>query len=104
MMIHHDRRHGYVGALNGLVKKFPGIATKSPVEILSDLTVVPEAVREQVRNNLGGHWNHSFFWELLTPAGARRPHGDLNSAIDSAFGFTANLVEKVNTAVDVAEQ
>lgn len=63
MMIHHDRHHGaYVAALNGVVEKYPGIAAKPPVAILSDLTEVPEAVRVTVRNNLGGHWNHSFFW------------------------------------------
>ena len=74
MTIHHDRHHAaYVAALNGLVEKYPGLATTSPVIILNDLTNVPEAVRAPVRNNLGGHWNHSFFWELMTPGGLRSP-------------------------------
>ena len=78
MTIHHDKHHGaYVAALNGLVEKYPGLATTSPVAILTDLTVVPEAVRAPVRNNLGGYWNHSFFWELMTPGGAKEPGGDL---------------------------
>ena len=60
MTIHHDKHHGaYVAALNGLIEKYPGLATTSPVVLLSDLTVVPDAVRAPVRNNLGGHWNHS---------------------------------------------
>lgn len=99
MIIHHDRHHGaYVAALNELVEKYPDLATESPVTILSDLTIVPEAVRTPVRNNLGGHWNHSFFWELMTPGGAKKPGGDLKSAIDSALGSTAKLTEKVNAA------
>jgi len=99
MMIHHDRHHGaYVAALNSVVEKYPGLAEKSPVSILSDLTAVPEVVRGSVRNNLGGHWNHSFFWELMAPGGAKAPGGDLKSAIDSAFGSTAKLTEKVNAA------
>jgi Fe-Mn family superoxide dismutase len=99
MTIHHDKHHGaYVAALNGLVEKYPGLATSSPVAILTDLTIVPEAVRAPVRNNLGGHWNHSFFWELMTPGGAKEPGGDLKAAIDSSFGSQAQLIEKVNAA------
>src|ERR1700681_791289 len=61
MMIHHDRHHAaYVAALNGLVEKYPGLATTSPIAILTDFTIMSEAVRAPVRNNLGGHWNHSF--------------------------------------------
>ncbi|HUI19618.1 MAG TPA: superoxide dismutase [Methylocella sp.] len=99
MMIHHDRHHGaYVAGLNALVEKYPNLATTSPVAILTDLAVVPEEVRIPVRNNLGGHWNHSFFWALMTPGGAKEPAGDLKSAIDSAFGTTGKLTEKVNAA------
>ena len=99
MMIHHDKHHGaYVAALNGLVEKYPELATTPPVVLLSDLTVVPEAVRASVRNNLGGHWNHSFFWELMTPGGAKEPGGTLKAAIDSTFGSQAQLIEKVNAA------
>jgi len=99
MMIHHDRHHGaYVAALNGLVEKYPDLAAKTPVAILADLSMVPEAVRAPVRNNLGGHWNHSFFWELMTPGGAKEPSGDLKSAIDSSFGSAAKLTGRVNAA------
>jgi superoxide dismutase, Fe-Mn family len=99
MMIHHDRHHGaYVAAANGLVEKYPDLAVKPPAQILSDLTIVPEAVRQPVRNNLGGHWNHSFFWELMKPGGAKEPGGELKTAIDTAFGSTGKLMEKVNAA------
>jgi Fe-Mn family superoxide dismutase len=99
MMIHHDRHHGaYVAALNVLVEKYPDLAAKTSVAILSDLSMVPEAIRAPVRNNLGGHWNHSYFWELMTPGGAKEPSGDLKSAIDSSFGSTAKLTGKVNAA------
>ncbi len=99
MMIHHDRHHGaYVAAANGLVEKYPDLAVKPPAQILSDLAIVPEAVRQPVRNNLGGHWNHSFFWALMTPGGAKEPGGELKAAIDTAFGSTAKLTEMVNAA------
>ncbi len=99
MMIHHDRHHGaYVAALNGLVAKYPDLAAKPPALILSDLSIVPEEVRGPVRNNLGGHWNHSYFWELMTPGGAKEPSGELKAAIDSAFGSAAQMIEKVNAA------
>ncbi|HJU32452.1 MAG TPA: superoxide dismutase [Hyphomicrobiaceae bacterium] len=87
MQIHHDAHHAaYVNNLNGLVDKWPELATKPVNDILSNMGSVPEAVRTAVRNNLGGHWNHTFFWELMTPGGAKAPAGDLKSAIDGAFG------------------
>jgi superoxide dismutase, Fe-Mn family len=87
MQIHHDNHHAtYVNNLNGLVEKWPDLATKPIDEILTNLAAVPDAVRTPVRNNLGGHWNHTFFWELMTPGGANAPAGDLKSAIDGAFG------------------
>lgn len=99
MTIHHDKHHGaYVAALNGLVEKYPGLATTAPAVLLSDLAAVPEAVRPPVRNNLGGHWNHSFFWELMTPGGAKEPGGELKAAIDSTFGGPAKLTENLNAA------
>jgi Fe-Mn family superoxide dismutase len=87
MNFHHRNHHNaFITNLNGLVEKYPDLATKTPEDILSNLSAVPEAVRTPVRNNLGGHWNHTFFWDLMTPGGAKQPAGDLKSAIDGAFG------------------
>jgi Fe-Mn family superoxide dismutase len=99
MQIHHDNHHAaYVNNLNGLVEKWPDLATKPIDAILSNLAATPEAVRTPVRNNLGGHWNHTFFWELMTPGGSSKPSGDLNSAIDATFGD----FEKMKAAVKAA--
>jgi Fe-Mn family superoxide dismutase len=99
MMIHHDRHHAaYVNNANQLVEKWPELAT-TPIEtVLADLTKVPDAVRAGVRNNVGGHWNHTFFWELMAPGGATEPGNELKVAIDNAFGSSANMIEKVNAA------
>ena len=99
MRVHHTGHHqAYVNALNGLVERYADL-TKRPVEaILADLASVPEAVRTPVRNNLGGHWNHTHFWELMRPGGAKEPGGDLRPAIDAAFGSVQGLMERVNAA------
>ncbi len=95
MGFHHKNHHNaFIGILNNTVPKWPELATKKPVEILSNLASVPEAVRTPVRNALGGHWNHTFFWELMTPGGAKAPAGDLSSAIDSSFGSIDKLQEQ----------
>jgi Fe-Mn family superoxide dismutase len=68
MEIHHDKHHGtYVTNLNKALESAPELADKSAEEIIANLPSVPEAVRTMVRNNGGGHVNHSFFWVLLTP-------------------------------------
>jgi Fe-Mn family superoxide dismutase len=87
MGFHHKNHHNaFITNLNGLVEKYPDLASKSPEEVVSNLSSVPEAVRTPVRNNMGGHWNHTFFWDLMTPGGAKAPGGDLKSAIDGTFG------------------
>ncbi|MBM3579084.1 MAG: superoxide dismutase [Alphaproteobacteria bacterium] len=97
--LHHDRHHAAaVAGLNVLVEKYPDLAKKSAVAILSELDKVQEAVRAGVRNNLGSHWNHSFYWDIMTPGGAKEAAGDLRSAIDAAFGSVANMMDKVNAA------
>ena len=76
MMIHHDRHHAaYVSNANALAAKFPELGAKPIEQILADLAALPESSRTGVRNNVGGHWNHSFFWELMQPGGAREPVG-----------------------------
>jgi superoxide dismutase, Fe-Mn family len=87
MNFHHRNHHNaFITNLNGLVEKYPDLATKTPEEIVSNLSAVPEAVRTPVRNNMGGHWNHVFFWDMMSPGGAKAPGGDLKSAIDGTFG------------------
>ena len=99
MTYHHQNHHNaFIGNLNGLVDKYPDLATKPIEDILSNLSAVPEAVRGPVRNNLGGHWNHTYFWELMTPGGAKAPTGDLKAAIDGAFGD----LDKMKAAVKQA--
>jgi Fe-Mn family superoxide dismutase len=99
MMIHHQRHHGaFITNLNQLVARAPEIGTTAPEIILSDLSKIPEAVRTPVRNNLGGHWNHTFFWDLMTPGGDKAPGGPLKAAIDSTFGDFDKMTEKLNAA------
>jgi Fe-Mn family superoxide dismutase len=99
MEFHHKNHHGaYVATLNSTVPKWPELATRKPVEILANLSSVPEAVRTPVRNGLGGHWNHSFFWELMTPGGSTAPQGDLKAAIDGTFGSFDKMRELVTQA------
>ena len=99
MQIHHDKHHGaYVTNLNAALKDQPEFQSKSVEDILRSISQVPEAVRTAVRNNGGGHANHTMFWEIMRPGGARQPSGDLAAAIQSAFGSMESLVEKVNDA------
>lgn len=99
MKVHHTGHHqAYVNALNTLAGKVPELKSKPIVDILSDLTIIPEDSRTGVRNNLGGHFNHTFFWDLMNPGGAKEPAGDLKAAIDAAFGSKDKLIEDVNKA------
>src|ERR1044072_6836947 len=84
MMLHHDRHHAaYVNACNEFAKQVPELGT-TPIETtLVDADYIPLQSQTQVRNNRGGHWNHSFFWELMTPGGAKEPSGELKAAIES---------------------
>lgn len=87
MEIHHGKHHGtYVTNLNNALKDLPELAAKTVNELIANLSAVPEAVRTVVRNNGGGHSNHTFFWELLTPGGSPAPVGNLAEAINKAFG------------------
>ena len=86
MEIHHGKHHAaYVAKLNGALEGAGDLQTKSLVELLSDLSAVPEAIRGAVRNNGGGHFNHSLFWKIMGPGGGGAPAGELAAAIDSTF-------------------
>ncbi|WP_334071835.1 MULTISPECIES: superoxide dismutase [Paenibacillus] len=87
MMIHHDRHHNtYVTNLNAALESAPELASKSVEELISDLDSVPESIRTAVRNNGGGHANHSLFWETIGPNGGGQPSGKLADAISSELG------------------
>jgi len=87
MRIHHDKHHAaYVNNLNAALEGEAALGALSIEQLLGDLGKVPEAKRTAVRNNGGGHYNHTLFWELMTPGGANAPKGELAGAIDKAFG------------------
>ena len=97
MQIHHDKHHAaYVANLNAALKDHPDFQSKSIEEIISNLDAVPEAARTAVRNNGGGHINHTFFWEIMKPGGAKEPTGALAEAIKSTFGDLEGLKKQVN--------
>jgi len=99
MHFHHDNHHNaYVTNLNNALAKHPDLAGKSLEELLGNLDAVPEDIRTVVRNNGGGHWNHSLFWELMAPNAGGDPTGDLAAAISAAFGSFADFKEKFKAA------
>jgi Fe-Mn family superoxide dismutase len=98
MEIHHDKHHAaYVNNLNAALKDHPELQNKSLEELLRGINTVPEPIRMAVRNNGGGHYNHTMFWEIMRPGGAKAPAGELGDAV-AAFGGLATLTEKVNEA------
>jgi superoxide dismutase, Fe-Mn family len=99
MEIHHGKHHNaYVTNLNAALEKAPELAGKSLDDLLRNLASVPEAVRTAVRNNGGGHWNHSQFWPSMSPNGGGAPSGKLADAISSAFGDFEKFKEAFNAA------
>ena len=99
MEIHHDRHHAtYVNNLNGAIEKHPELSSKSIEQLLGDLGSVPEDVRTVVRNNGGGHYNHSIFWEIMGPGGGGEPSGDIAAAIEEAFGDFASFKDQLTKA------
>lgn len=98
MKLHHDKHHqAYVDKLNEAVEKHSDLQSKTLTELLGDLESVPEDVRGAVRNNGGGHANHSMFWTIMKSGGGS-PSGDLATAIDSAFGSFDDFKTKFNDA------
>src|SRR5437764_6606569 len=99
MEIHHTKHHqAYVNNLNAALEKAPQLEGKSLDDLMRNINSVPEAVRTAVRNNGGGHWNHSMFWELMAPNAGGEPTGNLGSAIKSAFGDFAKFREQFGAA------
>jgi len=99
MEIHHGKHHqAYVTNLNKALEAHADLAAKSVEALISDLNSVPEAIRMAVRNNGGGHANHSLFWKLMKSGGGGEPGGDLGAAITAAFDSFAAFKEKFNNA------
>lgn len=99
MEIHHDRHHAaYVANLNKALESAPEFFGRPIESILRGITEVPEAIRTAVRNNGGGHANHSLFWDLLVPGGSNIPTGDLAADIAATFGSFETFQEKFNAA------
>jgi Fe-Mn family superoxide dismutase len=99
MEIHHGKHHAaYVTNLNAALEKAPELKDKPLEELLKNLNAVPEAVRTAVRNNGGGHWNHSQFWKTMGPNAGGAPTGKLADAINSAFGDFEKFKEQFQTA------
>ena len=96
MEIHHDRHHGaYVANLNAIAKDYPQIATTTPAEVLAKLDELPQQIRAGVRNNLGGHVNHTMFWQIMSPTSGKASP-ELAAAINRDLGGVEKLQSDLN--------
>lgn len=99
MYLHHDKHHNtYVTNLNAAIEKHPELGEKTIEELLSDMDAVPTDIKTAVRNNGGGHANHSFFWKIMAPNAGGEPTGAIKEAIDEAFGDFATFKEEFKKA------
>ncbi|MCI0181797.1 MAG: superoxide dismutase [Acidibacillus sp.] len=94
MTVHHDGHHvAYTNNLNVALEKHPDLQAKTAIDLLKHINDVPESIRATVRNNGGGHVNHTMFWKLLSPNGGGEPTGALAEAINKEFGSFAKFKE-----------
>ncbi len=99
MQIHYGKHHAaYVTNLNNAVQKYPELANKSAEELIKDLNSIPEDIRSPVRNNGGGHVNHTMFWKIMKPNGGGAPTGAIADAIKSSFGSFEDFQKQFNEA------
>ena len=99
MRIHHDKHHqAYINNLKAALEKYPDLQDKSAEELITDLNALPEDIRMAVRNNGGGHVNHSMFWTIMSPNGGGEPTGPIADAINETFGSFDELKTKFNEA------
>jgi len=99
MEIHHGKHHQtYVNNLNAAIEKAPELASRSLDDLMRNVNTLPEAVRTPIRNNGGGHWNHSMFWQIMASKAGGEPGGNLGAAIKSAFGDFAKFREQFSAA------
>ena len=99
MEIHHGKHHAaYVNNLNAALEKHPDLQSKSVEELIRGLSTVPEAIRTAVRNNGGGHANHTMFWQIMGPNAGGAPTGAIADAINGSFGSLDKLKEELKKA------
>jgi superoxide dismutase, Fe-Mn family len=99
MEIHHGKHHAaYVNNLNAALEKHPELQSKSVEDLIKGINSVPEDIRTAVRNNGGGHWNHSMFWQIMGPKAGGQPTGAIAEAITSSFGSFDKFKEEVKKA------
>lgn len=99
MQFHHDKHHAaYVKSLNGVVEKYPELKGKTAEDLIRNLNSLPEAARTTVRNNGGGHINHTMFWEIMGPKAGGEPTGELATAIQKNFGSFTEFKKQFNEA------
>ena len=99
MEIHHDKHHaGYVKNLNAALEKHPNLQGKSVEALLKEINSVPEEIRTAVRNNGGGHMNHTMFWQVMAPKAGGEPTGPLADAINKSFGSFSAFKEHFTKA------
>ncbi|MER3590222.1 MAG: superoxide dismutase, partial [Mastigocladus sp. ERB_26_1] len=99
MRFHHDKHHAtYVKNLNAALDKYPDLKNRNVEDLLRNLNSVPEDIRTTVRNNGGGHINHSMFWLIMKPDGGGEPTGAIADAIQDNFGSFANFKKQFNDA------
>jgi Fe-Mn family superoxide dismutase len=99
MEIHHDKHHAtYVTNANAAIEKHPDLASKTVEDLLWGIETVPEDIRTAIRNNAGGHSNHSIFWSIMGPGGGGNPPGRLGDSIKSTFGSYDSFKEQIQKA------
>ncbi len=99
MTLHHDKHHAaYINNLNAALEKHPELNSKSAEELLKDLDSIPEDIRAAVRNNGGGHVNHTMFWQIMTPKGGGEPTGQIANVIRMNFGSFESFKTRFNEA------
>ena len=92
MEIHHGKHHqAYINNANAALEKYPNLQSKTAEELIADLSMVPDDIRTAIRNNAGGHSNHSFFWTVMGPNAGGTPKGDVADAINKKFGSFDNF-------------
>jgi superoxide dismutase, Fe-Mn family len=99
MKLHHDKHHqAYVNNLNGAIEKHPDLGKHTAEDLLRNLNSVPEDIRTTVRNNGGGHVNHTMFWTIMQPGGGGEPTGKIAAQIRKDFGDFASFTKQFNEA------